>query len=114
MSRRQIGRCRRPPSTWTRAFINQTWSATTFTVAYVECGVTGTAQDTAQLSLFDAQSAKSGSYWGIEFSGHIEGSIFGGLEHIVVAAQPIDLGVDVNLEARIKGSYYFEGKDWAS
>jgi hypothetical protein len=79
-------------STWPRAFINQTWGATTFTVACVECGVTG----------------------GIEFSGHIEGSIFGGLEHIVISAQPIDLGVDVNLEARMKGSYNFEGKDWAS
>ncbi|KAK3896889.1 hypothetical protein C8A05DRAFT_39563 [Staphylotrichum tortipilum] len=79
-------------STWPRTFINQTWGAASFTVACVECGVTG----------------------GIEFSGHIEGSIFGGLEHIVISARPIDLGVGVNLEARLKGQYNFEGKDWAS
>jgi hypothetical protein len=79
-------------STWPRTFINQTWQGTKFTVVCADCGVQGA----------------------LEFAGHVEGSVFGGLDHLMLSARPIGLGAALNLEATLQGFYDFSGKDWAS
>jgi hypothetical protein len=50
----------------------------------------------------------------LEFAGHIEGSIFGGIDHLMLSAKPVGLGAALNLEATLSGFYDFSGKDWAS
>ena len=79
-------------SKWPRTFINQTWQGTKFTVSCDDCGVQGA----------------------LEFAGHVEGSVFGGLDHLMLSATPKGLGAALNLEATLKGFYNFAGKDWAS
>jgi len=79
-------------SSWPRTFINRTWSGTKFSVTCADCGVQGA----------------------LEFAGHIEGSVFGGLDHLMLSARPLQLGAALNLEASLSGFYNFAGKDWAS
>ena len=79
-------------STWPRTFVNETWQGTKFTVVCADCGVQGA----------------------LEFAGHIEGSVFGGLDHLMISARPLQLGAALNLEASLSGFYNFAGKDWAS
>jgi hypothetical protein len=79
-------------SEWPRTFIKESWGATNFTVSCADCGVQGA----------------------LEFAGHVEGSVFGGLDHLMLSATPQGLGATLNLEATLAGSYNFEGLDWAS
>ncbi|KAK4120093.1 hypothetical protein N657DRAFT_702672 [Parathielavia appendiculata] len=53
-----------------------------FTVACADCGVRGS----------------------LEFAGHVEGSVSGGLDRLVLSARPLGLGAALNLEATLKGS----------
>lgn len=79
-------------SSWPTTFIRETWGATKFTVSCADCGVQGA----------------------LEFAGHVEGSVFGGLDHLMISATPRGLGAALNLEATMEGFYNFAGKDWAS
>ncbi|GAB1320981.1 hypothetical protein MFIFM68171_11191 [Madurella fahalii] len=79
-------------SSWPRTFFNRTWDGTKFTVSCAECGTRGS----------------------LVFAGHIEGSVFGGIDHLMISATPNNLGASLNLEAKLSGFYDFTGKDWAS
>ncbi|KAK4448667.1 hypothetical protein QBC34DRAFT_464378 [Podospora aff. communis PSN243] len=81
-------------SKWPRTFLNKTFgpkNEANINVICADCGVTG----------------------GLTFAGHIEGSLLGGIDHLVVSATPDDLSANLALEANFKGKYSFKNTEWA-
>lgn len=78
---------------WPRTFLNKTFGDhTSLTVTCPDCGVSG----------------------GLEFAGHIEGSLNGGIDHLVLSATPRSLQASLILEATLKGKFNFKDTEWAN
>ena len=81
-------------SRWPRTFLNKTFgpkNEANLAVICAECGIQG----------------------GLTFAGHIEGSLLGGIDHLVVSATPDQLSANLALEATFKGKFSFKNTDWA-
>ena len=81
-------------STWPRTFLNKTFGPkkeANLNVICADCGITG----------------------GLTFAGHIEGSLLGGIDHLVVSATPNELSANLALEATFKGKFSFKNTEWA-
>ncbi|KAK0616148.1 hypothetical protein B0T14DRAFT_497460 [Immersiella caudata] len=81
-------------SRWPRTFLNKTFgpkNEANLNVICADCGIQG----------------------GLTFAGHIEGSLLGGIDHLVLSATPDDLSANLALEATFKGKFSFKNTDWA-
>ena len=81
-------------SKWPKVFLNKTFGP----------------KDEANLNVICADCGIQG---GLTFAGHIEGSLLGGIDHLVMSATPRGLSANLALEATFKGKFSFKNTDWA-
>lgn len=77
-------------SEWPSAIFSQSFGAAEFGITCQDCGTTGS----------------------LVFAGHIEGSLFGGIDKFMISATPNDISANLNLNISFAGQYRFgdEGK----
>jgi hypothetical protein len=75
-------------SEWPEAIITEQFEHATFAVTCKDCGTTGS----------------------LVFAGHIEGSVFGGIDKFMISAIPNNISASLNMEVSFGGSYDFDDK----